>query len=253
MNTEPVIKLEHVCKSFPSGEARVEVLHDVNLTINTGEFVSVMGASGSGKTTLLNLMGGLLQADSGEVQVAGKKLMTLNDHDLTLFRRRELGFVFQMFNLIPGLTVEENLLLPSLAAGGGWGAEERRACAEMLERVGLQGKGRRFPRSLSGGEQQRATIARALMHHPRLVLADEPTGNLDSETTQEIGELFRSLHRDLGVSLVLVTHEPSVALWGKRLVLLRDGCVAAETSTEKLGSPAEVSSFCQSVFQREKP
>ena len=249
---DPVIHLEHVCKSYPSGRGRAHVLNDVELRVEIGEFVSVMGASGSGKTTLLNLIGGLLQVDSGLVRVAGKELTGLDDRSLTLFRRNDLGFVFQMFNLVPGLTVEENVMLPGLAAGGSFGDEERRACSRLLPRVGLEGKEKRRPRELSGGEQQRVAIARALLHRPHLVLADEPTGNLDSETTGAIGEIFRSLHDDTGITMMLVTHEPSVALWGERIIILKDGRIAADVGSGQFSSPVELSAFYQQVLQKDQ-
>ncbi len=247
---DPIIYLKYACKSYPSGGGRVNVLNELSLSVAKGEFVTVMGASGSGKTTLLNLVGGLLQADCGIVCVADKDLSGLDDRSLTLFRRKELGFVFQMFNLVPGLSVEENVMLPGLAAGGSFSKEERLACSKLLARVGLEGKEKRRPRELSGGEQQRVAIARALLHSPSLVLADEPTGNLDSETTESIGNIFRDLHKDFGTTMMLVTHEPSVALWGSRIIIFKDGAIAADVESSRFSSPVELSAFYQQVLQQ---
>ncbi|MFR8606110.1 MAG: ABC transporter ATP-binding protein [Akkermansia muciniphila] len=238
--SSPVISVSHLKRSFKSGSGSITVLKDISLTVNRGEFVAVMGASGSGKSTLLNVLGGLLAPDSGTVTVDGMDLGSMSDASLTVYRRDRVGFIFQMFNLVGTLNVEENILLPSLAGG-------RRvapaALDAMIEKVGLSHRRHAMPDTLSGGEQQRVAIARALVSGPALVLADEPTGNLDSENTRLMGDLFRDLHRAQGCAFVLVTHAPDVAMWADRVVVLKDGSIVDDRSTAEFAGPAELSSF----------
>ena len=238
--SSPVISVSHLKRSFKSGSGNITVLKDISLTVNRGEFVAVMGASGSGKSTLLNVLGGLLSPDSGTVTVDGMDLGSMSDASLTVYRRDRVGFIFQMFNLVGTLNVEENILLPSLAGG-------RRvapaALDAMIEKVGLSHRRHAMPDTLSGGEQQRVAIARALVSGPALVLADEPTGNLDSENTRLMGDLFRDLHRAQGCAFVLVTHAPDVAMWADRVVVLKDGSIVDDRSTAEFAGPAELSSF----------
>ena len=238
--SSPVISVSHLKRSFKSGSGNITVLKDISLTVNRGEFVAVMGASGSGKSTLLNVLGGLLAPDSGTVTVDGMDLGSMSDASLTVYRRDRVGFIFQMFNLVGTLNVEENILLPSLAGG-------RRvapaALDAMIEKVGLSHRRHAMPDTLSGGEQQRVAIARALVSGPALVLADEPTGNLDSENTRLMGDLFRDLHRAQGCAFVLVTHAPDVAMWADRVVVLQDGSIVDDRSTAEFAGPAELSSF----------
>ena len=238
--SSPVISVSHLKRGFKSGSGSITVLKDISLTVNRGEFVAVMGASGSGKSTLLNVLGGLLAPDSGTVTVDGMDLGSMSDASLTVYRRDRVGFIFQMFNLVGTLNVEENILLPSLAGG-------RRvapaALDAMIEKVGLSHRRHAMPDTLSGGEQQRVAIARALVSGPALVLADEPTGNLDSENTRLMGDLFRDLHRAQGCAFVLVTHAPDVAMWADRVVVLKDGSIVDDRSTAEFAAPAELSSF----------
>lgn len=238
--SSPVISVSHLKRSFKSGSGNITVLKDISLTVNRGEFVAVMGASGSGKSTLLNVLGGLLAPDSGTVTVDGMDLGSMSDASLTVYRRDRVGVIFQMFNLVGTLNVEENILLPSLAGG-------RRvapaALDAMIEKVGLSHRRHAMPDTLSGGEQQRVAIARALVSGPALVLADEPTGNLDSENTRLMGDLFRDLHRAQGCAFVLVTHAPDVAMWADRVVVLKDGSIVDDRSTAEFAGPAELSSF----------
>ena len=238
--SSPVISVSHLKRSFKSGSGNITVLKDIRLTVNRGEFVAVMGASGSGKSTLLNVLGGLLAPDSGTVTVDGMDLGSMSDASLTVYRRDRVGFIFQMFNLVGTLNVEENILLPSLAGG-------RRvapaALDAMIEKVGLSHRRHAMPDTLSGGEQQRVAIARALVSGPALVLADEPTGNLDSENTRLMGDLFRDLHRAQGCAFVLVTHAPDVAMWADRVIVLKDGSIVDDRSTAEFAGPAELSSF----------
>lgn len=236
----PVISVSHLKRGFKSGSGSITVLKDISLTVNRGEFVAVMGASGSGKSTLLNVLGGLLAPDSGTVTVDGMDLGSMSDASLTVYRRDRVGFIFQMFNLVGTLNVEENILLPSLAGGRKVASA---ALDAMIEKVGLSHRRHAMPDTLSGGEQQRVAIARALVSGPALVLADEPTGNLDSENTRLMGDLFRDLHRAQGCAFVLVTHAPDVAMWADRVIVLKDGSIVDDRSTAEFAGPAELSSF----------
>ena len=238
--SSPVISVSHLKRSFKSGSGNITVLKDISLTVNRGEFVAVMGASGSGKSTLLNVLGGLLAPDSGTVTVDGMDLGSMSHASLTVYRRDRVGFIFQMFNLVGTLNVEENILLPSLAGGR---KVIPSALDAMIEKVGLSHRRHAMPDTLSGGEQQRVAIARALVSGPALVLADEPTGNLDSENTRLMGDLFRDLHRAQGCAFVLVTHAPDVAMWADRVIVLKDGSIVDDRSTAEFAGPAELSSF----------
>ncbi len=216
------IRLEHLTKSYHEGPHRRVVLRDVSAAFARGEFVAVLGKSGSGKSTLLNLISGIDDADSGAVWFDGQNLTALSRHERTLFRRRHMGFVFQFFNLIPTLTVGENLALP-LELNGVAAGEARQRAAAMLEAVGLPERFGAFPDLLSGGEQQRVAIARALIHNPLLVLADEPTGNLDEEMGRQVLDLLDRLTRQQGKNLILVTHSAEAAGRADRLFDLREG------------------------------
>ena len=238
--SSPVISVTRLKRSFKSGSEDIAVLKDISLTVNQGEFVAVMGASGSGKSTLLNVLGGLLAPDSGTVTVDGLDLGSMSDAALTVYRRDRVGFIFQMFNLVGTLNVEENILLPSLAGGKKVASS---TLDTMIEKVGLSHRRHAMPDTLSGGEQQRVAIARALVSGPALVLADEPTGNLDSENTRLMGDLFRDLHRAQGCAFVLVTHAPDVAMWADRVIVLKDGSIVDDRSTAEFAGPAELSSF----------
>ncbi len=238
--SSPVISVTRLKRSFKSGSEDIAVLKDISLTVNRGEFVAVMGASGSGKSTLLNVLGGLLPPDAGTVTVDGLDLGSMSDAALTVYRRDRVGFIFQMFNLVGTLNVEENILLPSLAGGRKVAPS---ALDAMIEKVGLSHRRHAMPDTLSGGEQQRVAIARALVSGPALVLADEPTGNLDSENTRLMGDLFRDLHRTQGCAFVLVTHAPDVAMWADRVVVLKDGRIVDDRPTAEFAGPAELSSF----------
>ena len=234
--SSPVISVTRL----KSGSEDIAVLKDISLTVNQGEFVAVMGASGSGKSTLLNVLGGLLPPDSGTVTVDGLDLGSMSDAALTVYRRDRVGFIFQMFNLVGTLNVEENILLPSLAGGKKVASS---TLDTMIEKVGLSHRRHAMPDTLSGGEQQRVAIARALVSGPALVLADEPTGNLDSENTRLMGDLFRDLHRTQGCAFVLVTHAPDVAMWADRVIVLKDGRIVDDRPTAEFAGPVELSSF----------
>jgi putative ABC transport system ATP-binding protein len=222
-----VIEFRNVRKVYPQGTREIAALDGVSLRIDRGGFTCIMGPSGSGKSTLLHLAGGLDLPSSGEVLIEGRATSSWDDDALTLLRRRRLGFVFQFFNLIPSLTVAENVALPLLLEGPRPSDVEARV-APLLERVGLADRRRSAPDELSGGEMQRVAVARALVADPAIVLADEPTGNLDSGTGRGILELLRSVAREDGRTVVVVTHDPSAARFSDRVVTLRDGRVESD-------------------------
>lgn len=216
-----LIEIKALCKSYETGGEQVHALVDVTLHIERGEFISVMGPSGSGKSTLLTILGGLNHPTRGDVLVDDISIYRLPMEKLADFRREYVGFIFQSFQLIPYLTVVENVMLP-LSITDTPNQEQRRIADDLLERTGLKGKGKRLPDQLSGGEQERVAIARALANSPPLLLADEPTGNLDSKAGKEIMELFKALN-DEGQTLVMVTHNPENMAFSTRTINLRDG------------------------------
>jgi putative ABC transport system ATP-binding protein len=218
----PLVRLEGVSKSFAEAGQRHHVLHEASASFAAGEIVALMGKSGSGKSTLLNLISGIDTPDSGQVWIAGQALTSLSEHERTLFRRRSIGFVFQFFNLVPTLSVLENILLP-LELNGHSGRQAQQTAHALLEQVGLANRASSYPDRLSGGEQQRIALARALAHDPPLLLADEPTGNLDSETSSQVLELLNRLTRQAGKTLLLVTHSTEVAALADRMLYLRAG------------------------------
>jgi len=225
-----VICCEHVTKSYLEGERRRTVLQDVCLRIQPGELVVLLGKSGSGKSTLLNLVSGIDAPDGGAIWVANRRLDQLSERERTLFRRRSIGFVFQFYNLAPTLTALENVLLP-LELNGQRGSAARAAALTMLEAVGLADRANTYPDRLSGGEQQRVAIARALVHNPDLVLADEPTGNLDSDTGAQVLDLLDRLTRQVGKTLLMVTHSREMIGVADRVFQLRNGRILEERSS----------------------
>jgi putative ABC transport system ATP-binding protein len=223
-----MIELKNVHKVYPMGEVSVPALRGINLTIHPGEFVAIMGPSGSGKSTLMHLLGCLDLPSDGVVQLDGKDITTLDEDTLAQIRGKKVGFVFQTFNLIPTLTAQENVELPLFFQGVP--REKRRArAAELLRKVGLDGRLHHKPAQLSGGERQRVAIARALANDPEIILADEPTGNLDSESGKAILELLAQLHRE-GKTIILVTHNPEAAAYAQRIVRIRDGRLVEEVA-----------------------
>ncbi len=214
--------LEHISKSYVEGVNQRIVLQDANLALEQGERIAILGKSGSGKTTLLNLISGIDRVDAGEISLSGKKLTSLSDQEWTIFRRAKIGFIFQFFNLIPTLTVWENVALP-LELNGLLDASGKEYARSLLAEVGLADRHKTFPDQLSGGEQQRVAIVRALVHDPALVLADEPTGNLDEETGRQVLALLENLTRKSGKSLVLVTHSTEAAGIADRIFRLQHG------------------------------
>ena len=220
----PAVETVNLWKSFQLGEVEVEVLKDITITIAKGEFVSIMGPSGSGKSTLLYLIGGLDKPTSGSIRINGKELAKMQDEEESLLRRRDLGFVFQFYNLIPNLNVAENVMLPMLLDGKNLKREEDKL-EQILEDVGLSDRRRHTPRELSGGQQQRVAIARALINEPDIILADEPIGNLDSKTGTEIMKLLKRINRERGKTIIQVTHSEEAAAYGDRIIQVRDGKV----------------------------
>ena len=219
-----MIRAADVHKSYPQGKGRIRALAGVSLEIAKGNFAVIMGPSGSGKSTLLHLLGGLDRPSLGEILVDGRIISQMTDDELTLFRRRRIGFVFQFFNLIPTLTARENVMLPLILDGRSPGLS--RGWAEtLLERVGLAARSDHLPEELSGGEIQRVAVARALVFEPPILLADEPTGNLDSRTGKEILELIHRINREEGCTVVMVTHDRDAASLGDTVFTLKDGAI----------------------------
>jgi putative ABC transport system ATP-binding protein len=218
----PVIELHDVSKSYSEGEAVREVLSEVRLTLHAGEFVVLLGRSGSGKSTLLNLISGIDLPSRGTVRVEGRELVALSEHERTLLRRERIGFIFQSFNLLPTLTVEENILLP-LELTGREDSHSRGRVRELLDTVGLGNRAASFPDRLSGGEQQRVAVARALAHAPPLLLADEPTGNLDEHTGRKVLDLLEGLTRRENACALVVTHDPGLVSRADRVLSLEAG------------------------------
>lgn len=215
-----IVKMEHVTKIYGAGDTRVWALDDVNLTIDKGETLAVVGASGSGKSTLLHVMGGVDTADSGNIVVDGRDITTLNDDEMSVFRRRKIGFVFQAYHLIPVLTVEENIKMPILLDHK---KPDREYIDHIIEMLGLKDRRKHLPNQLSGGQQQRAAIARALANRPSLILADEPTGALDSANGNEVMTLLQTSVKKLNQTLVLITHNIDLAREADRIIKIADG------------------------------
>jgi putative ABC transport system ATP-binding protein len=226
------IQAEKLTKIYGSGATAVTALDHVNLTIREGEFVAVMGPSGCGKSTLLHLLGGLDKPSEGHVLIGGHNLTDLNDDRVTELRRRKIGFVFQFYNLIPVLNALENAALP-VTLDGVKPAEAKQKATEWLTRFGLADRLASRPDQLSGGEQQRVAIARALVADPEVVLADEPTGNLDTRASDEIAGLLRDVSKKYGRTVVMVTHDPRIAAYSDRIIFLRDGKVVDQTILER--------------------
>jgi putative ABC transport system ATP-binding protein len=222
-----MIEVQSATKVYRRGKTEVRALSVASLVVPKGQFLSVMGPSGSGKSTLLNLLGALDVPTSGSIVIDGREISHLTDTELSAFRRERLGFIFQFFNLLPTLTAVENVILPGLLSGKARGALEPKA-RDLLEAVGLRGRDHHRPDELSGGEMQRVAVARALLTDPALLLADEPTGNLDSKTGEEVLRVIRNAARDRQVTVVMVTHDPKAAAVGDRIVRLKDGAVVGD-------------------------
>ena len=235
-SAEPLIRVERLCKIYSlesgvNGTVNSQVLYDVSLSINRGEFVAIMGHSGSGKSTLMNLLGCLDTPTSGHYWLAGRDVASLSEKELASVRNHNLGFVFQGFNLLKRMTALDNVATPLLYAGVSR-TESRQRAQELLQQTGLGKFSEYQPNQLSGGQQQRVAISRALVNNPQLILADEPTGNLDTQTSGEIMGVFKRLNREKGITIVLVTHEDDIAAYASRLVRLKDGRVIHDSKVD---------------------
>ncbi len=246
MTDAPALHIVDLTKTYAQGKRAVPALNKVSLDVPPGEFLAIMGASGSGKSTLLHLCAALDRFDSGELVVAGQNLAQLSDSQLTEFRRKTVGIVFQHFNLIPSLTVRENIALPALLQGKIDDALNARIDA-LLEKLAIAHRGGHRPDALSGGEQQRAAIARALLLRPPVLFADEPTGNLDSTNAQRFWDLLRQAVGDEHVTVVMVTHEPLAAMQADRVVVLRDGHIAGEFQAQENSNASQLAARYQTM------
>ena len=249
------IQVEKLTKTYGSGATAVTALDHVNLTIKEGEFVAIMGPSGCGKSTLMHLLGGLDKPSEGHVLIGGHNLSDLNDEKLTELRRRKIGFIFQFYNLIPVLNAVENAALP-VTLDGMKSSESKQKAIEWLTRFGLGDRLQNRPDQLSGGQQQRVSIARALIAEPELILADEPTGNLDTRASDEIAILLRDVSKQYGRTVVIVTHDPRIAAYADRIIFLKDGKVVDETLLERTpalaGGARENNKKAESVVKKIK-
>ncbi|HOA19158.1 MAG TPA: ABC transporter ATP-binding protein [Sedimentibacter sp.] len=221
---EKIIEVENLNKTYMLGNVPVEILQEINFTINRGEFITIMGPSGSGKSTLLYLLGGLDKPTSGKILINNKDISALSDEEQSTLRRRIIGFVFQFYNLVPNLTVEDNVMLPVLLDGKKI-KDYREKLDEILETVGLSDRINHTPRELSGGQQQRVAIARALINEPDIILADEPTGNLDSKSSEEVMKLLQRINKVKGKTILQVSHSLETAKYSDRIINVRDGKV----------------------------
>lgn len=223
-----ILKVDHLCKIYGKGSNQVQALNNISFSVEKGEFVAIVGQSGSGKSTLLHLIGGVDQPDSGHVFVDGQDVYKKNREQLAIFRRRQVGLIYQFYNLIPVLNVVENMTLP-LKLDGQKVNDER--VNELLEVLGLADRKKHLPDQLSGGQQQRVSIGRALINAPALVLADEPTGNLDSRSSQEIMELLKYSNKKYGQTLIVITHDENIALQADRIITMKDGRLVSDEKT----------------------
>ena len=220
-----ILKVENLTKTYGSGENLVHAVDDVSFSVEKGEFVAIVGASGSGKSTLLHLIGGVDRPTSGKIFVAGNDISKMNDDKLAVFRRRQVGIVYQFYNLIPILTVEENITLPCDLDGRG---VDRERLEMILDSFGLRARRKHLPNQLSGGQQQRTSIARALINNPSLVLADEPTGNLDSKSSDEVMSILKMCNQSYGQTVIMITHNLDIAKQADRIITISDGKIVEE-------------------------
>lgn len=220
-----ILRAQHLCKTYGSGENSVKALDDVSFSVEKGEFVSIIGTSGSGKSTLLHILGGVDRPDSGTVLMDGQDVYKQNDEQLAIFRRRQVGLIYQFYNLIPVLNVTENMTLPVLLDGK---KPDAARLKELTKTLGLKGREKHLPNQLSGGQQQRVSIGRALMNSPAVVLADEPTGNLDSKNSQEIIQLLKDSNRRFHQTLIVITHDDDIAVQADHIIRIEDGKIVRD-------------------------
>lgn len=220
-----ILRVENLCKSYGKGETMVKALDNVSFSVEKGEFVAIIGPSGSGKSTLLHLLGGVDKPDSGKVYIDGTDIYSLNETNLAIFRRRQVGLIYQFYNLIPVLNVEENITLPMLLDGK---KPDREQLEKILEVLQLSERKNHLPNQLSGGQQQRVSIGRAIINNPSIVLADEPTGNLDSKNSEDIIELLKESNRRYNQTLIVITHDESIALQADRVIAIEDGRISRD-------------------------
>ena len=223
-----ILKVEHLSKIYGTGENQVRALDDVSFSVENGQFVAMIGPSGSGKSTLLHILGGVDKPSSGKVFLNGQDVFAQSEDQLAIFRRRQVGLIYQFYNLIPVLNVTENITLPALLDGQ---KIDEKFLNELLDTLGLRGREKHLPSQLSGGQQQRVSIGRALMNNPAVVLADEPTGNLDSKNSQEIMELLKASNRKYGQTLIVITHDENIALQADRILAIEDGHIVRDEVT----------------------
>ncbi len=224
-----ILRVENLTKTYGEGENKVEALKNINLSINKGEFVAIIGASGSGKSTLLHLLGGLDRPSTGKVIIDEKSIYDYNDNELSIFRRRKVGFIFQFFNLIPVLDVEENIELPVILDNE---KADKNYLDEIINILNLNERRSHLPSELSGGQQQRVSIGRALVNKPSIVLADEPTGNLDSKNTRDVIELLKITAKKFNQTLILITHDTNIATMADRVITIEDGQIIKDTKID---------------------
>ncbi len=228
-----ILEIKNLCKVYGSGETKVDALKNVSFDVEQGEFVAIVGPSGSGKSTLMHILGGVDTPTSGVVNISGTDIGKLNETKLAIFRRRQIGLIYQFYNLIPILNVEENMTLPILLDRK---KPDKKLLKDLLEKLGLSDRVGHLPNQLSGGQQQRVSIGRALMNHPALLLADEPTGNLDSENSKEIISLLRKFNKENRQTVIIITHDEKIALSADRVITIEDGQITRDSKSEEVSS-----------------
>jgi putative ABC transport system ATP-binding protein len=228
-----ILEIKNLCKVYGSGETKVDALKNVSFDIEQGEFVAIVGPSGSGKSTLMHILGGVDTPTSGEVNISGTDISKLNETKLAIFRRRQIGLIYQFYNLIPILNVEENMTLPILLDGK---KPDKKLLNDLVQKLGLSERVGHLPNQLSGGQQQRVSIGRALMNHPALLLADEPTGSLDSENSREIIALLRKFNKENRQTVIIITHDERIALSADRVITIEDGQITHDSKREEVSA-----------------
>ena len=227
-----ILEIKDLCKVYGTGETKVDALKNVTFDVEQGEFVAIVGPSGSGKSTLLHILGGVDSPTSGAVIISGTDISRLDETKLAIFRRRQIGLIYQFYNLIPILNVEENMTLPILLDGK---KPDQALLSDLVEKLGLSSRLKHLPNQLSGGQQQRVSIGRALMNHPALLLADEPTGNLDSENSKEIVSLLRKFNKENKQTVIIITHDERIALSADRIITIEDGQITRDSKGAEVG------------------